>query len=474
MINSKSIIIVGAGISGISCAQTLINNNFSGKITILELGNGHLSRYCAVDNGKICANCNPCNTISGFGGSVHYGDTVKLSCFPSGRRLQDLVGIERSNKAQEIALSYFLDGKVIFNTPKSNFSKLIKKSYPIGLLNYDDAQSVLDSWHKKIEREENVIIKYNTDFLNFEKNKKGIFKIYFKYEKDSFVQNMESDFLIIANGRKGFQWLNKNIDRFDIEHNKPKISIGFRFIMPNYILENISTKHLDFKVSMYHGKYKYKTFCFSASKLGGRIKHANHGEFMLIDGHAITNKNEMTEFSNFAILSQIYDTSDNFPSFDWTKQNIINPFIKLNSKFPGKPVLQSYLDFKDDVITKLSYDHLLQLNSKIYDVGKLSSLIPEKQKQGFCLALEDLMFEFCRISNIDEPIQSILSKITVLGLELESIWNEIILTPNMETSISNLYTVGDCAGIAQGILQASIGGVVAASDISNKVLEQNQ
>lgn len=471
MINSKTIIIVGAGISGISCVQTLLNNNFTGKITILELGNNHLKRYCAVDNGSVCKNCSPCNTISGFGGSVHYGDTVKLSCFPSGRRLQDLIGIENSNKAQEIALSYFSKGKVKFHRPKSDVSKLIKKSYSIGLLNYDDAQSILDSWHKKLESEENVVVKYKTEFLDFKKTEKGVFEIYFKNENNSSIQIIESDFLLIANGRKGFQWLNENIDRLKIEHNKPKYSIGFRFIMPNYILENVSTKHPDFKVSMHYKKYKYKTFCFSAGKLGGRIKHANHGEFMLIDGHAITNEDELTEFSNFAILSQIYDESENYPSYDWVRQNIIYKFIKLNKKFPGKPVLQSYLDFKNNQITKLSSDHLSQSESKIYDIGKLSSLIPEEQKLGFCTALEELILEFCRISDINEPIQSILGKITVLGLELESIWNETLLTPYMETSISNLYAVGDCAGIAQGILQASIGGVVAANGIMNKKFE---
>lgn len=467
----NNIVIIGAGIASISCAQTLIRNNFTGKITILELGNNHLNRYCSVDNGEICTNCSPCNTISGFGGSVHYGDTIKLSCFPSGRRLQDLIGTENSVKAQEIALSYFSESRVKFLTPKTNFSKLIKKSYTIGLLNYDDVQSMLNSWHNRIESIERVTIKYNTEFLDFKKNEKDKFEIYFREKNSSLIQIIESNYLIIANGRKGFNWLNKNIDRLDLKHNKPKISLGFRFIMPNYILENICSKHLDFKVSIHFDKYKYKTFCFSAGKLGGRIKHANHGEFMLIDGHAITNKNEFSKFSNFAILSQIYDDINKYPSFDWVKQNIINPFIKLNTKFPGKPVLQSYLDFKDNQITKLSYDYLSIINSKIYEAGKLSSLIPEKQRQGFCIALEKLILEFCRISNIDEPIQCILDQIIVLGIELESIWNELQLSPKMETSIKNLYAIGDCTGIAQGILQASIGGVIAANGIMMKNLE---
>jgi uncharacterized FAD-dependent dehydrogenase len=37
----------------------------------------------------------------------------------------------------------------------------------------------------------------------------------------------------------------------------------------------------------------------------------------------------------------------------------------------------------------------------------------------------------------------------------------------MQTSIPGLYACGDCAGIAQGILQAAVSGLAAAQDITD-------
>lgn len=123
---NKEIVIVGAGISGISCALTLLNENYTGNITIIEQGHNSRNRICNLDEIGVCSDCSPCNTISGFGGSLHYGDTVKLSCFPSGKRLLNIIG-NRSEKYQDIALSYFSKNKQDFISPSQDSSSLIKK-----------------------------------------------------------------------------------------------------------------------------------------------------------------------------------------------------------------------------------------------------------------------------------------------------------------------------------------------------------
>lgn len=76
--------------------------------------------------------------------------------------------------------------------------------------------------------------------------------------------------------------------------------------------------------------------------------------------------------------------------------------------------------------------------------------------------------EFCRISEVKEDLHYVLSQISVLGLELESIWDEIELNQNMETNIPYLFIAGDSSGLAQGILQAAISGVAAAYGIIEK------
>ncbi|MDP4271455.1 MAG: hypothetical protein Q8909_15250, partial [Bacteroidota bacterium] len=201
---------------------------------------------------------------------------------------------------------------------------------------------------------------------------------------------------------------------------------------------------------------------------GGHIKHANYGEFMFIDGSNL-NKEEQSEFSNFAILSQLVDKFGNPYDYNWIKKNIITHYADLNSKYRGKPILQSYIDFKNKKLTSSSIEHLNRIDSKIYEIGDLTGLIPDKeQHEGFCYFLETLIKEFCRISQIRDPLTEILPQISVVGLELENIWDEMELNCNMDTSIPSLFICGDSSGKAHGILQACIGGIAAAKGIMKK------
>lgn len=463
-IENKEIVIIGAGISGISCALTLLNENYIGKITIIEQGHYCRNRICSAEEIGECSNCTPCNTISGFGGSLHYGDTVKLSCFPSGKRLFKVIG-NKSEKYQDIALSYFSRRKEDFISPLKDSSLLIKKTYPISTLHSNDAREILDKWTNELLSHQNLTILYNSKVKGLYRKGDSFSISYFKQGE----KEINADIIVLCTGRAGFRTIKDFTSNLEVKLTPPHISIGFRFLMPNYILEKVSDIHPDFKTSLAYSNYKYKTFCFSAGKFGGRIKHANHGDFMLIDGHSITDANTPSTISNFAILSQLIDSSGNYYSYEWIKNNIIPVYRELNSTHKGKPVLQSYNDFKTRGITISSHKHLLKINSKIYTVGNLASLIPNlEQHCGFCNTLETLIQEFCRISDIKEEPHNILSQISVLGLELESIWDEIELNQNMETNIPYLFIAGDSSGLAQGILQAAIGGIAVAYGIIEK------
>ena len=461
---NKDIVIIGAGISGISCALTLLHEDYIGKITIIEQGYNCRNRICSADKIGICSNCSSCNTISGFGGSLHYGDTVKLSCFPSGKRLFKVIG-NKSEKYQNLALSYFSKSKHDFISPSKESSPLIEKIYPITTLHSDDAKKILEKWTNELLSYENLTILYNSKVKSLNRTGNTFTISYFNQGEEE----INADIIVLCTGRAGFRVIKKITSSLQVKLRPPHISIGFRFLMPNYILDKVSDIHPDFKTSLAYLNYKYKTFCFSAGKLGGRIKHANHGDFMLIDGHSITDTKTPSTISNFAILSQLIDYSGNYYSYDWIKNNIISVYRELNSAHKGKPVLQSYNDFKAKRITISSHEHLSKLDSKIYTIGNLASLIPNlEQHDGFCNTLETLIQEFCRISEVKEELPNILSQISVLGLELESIWDEIELNQNMETNIPYLFITGDSSGLAQGILQAAIGGIAAAYGIIEK------
>ncbi len=64
------ITIVGAGVSGIFLAYTLLQSETNLKILMIEKGKQFLDRICPIESGLSgkCMNCKKCNKIQGFGG----------------------------------------------------------------------------------------------------------------------------------------------------------------------------------------------------------------------------------------------------------------------------------------------------------------------------------------------------------------------------------------------------------------------
>jgi len=87
--------------------------------------------------------------------------------------------------------------------------------------------------------------------------------------------------------------------------------------------------------------------------------------------------------------------------------------------------------------------------------------------EGFCNVFERLLLGFSKEAGpygVDGAYD--LNRVAVLGLELEGLWDEIAVDASNGVFVRGLYVVGDCAGIAQGILQAMVAGIQAGHALS--------
>ena len=75
------VIIVGAGPAGLFSAYELIESKKNLKILLLDEGKFANHRKCPMSKTGICANCNPCNILSGYGGAGTFSDG-KLNFIP--------------------------------------------------------------------------------------------------------------------------------------------------------------------------------------------------------------------------------------------------------------------------------------------------------------------------------------------------------------------------------------------------------
>ena len=461
MLDYSDVVIIGAGISGISTALTLINENYEGKIVLVDAGNTYDQRFCHVDTNLMCKNCKPCNTFNGFGGSVHLGNSAKLSGFPSGKRLFNLLGKNGALKFQETALALFGKTNQDFNIPETNSFAINYKTYPILIITEEEIEKILLRWYNIVNEAKNIDILFNTNVIEINPNNSD-----FEVKIDNYFEKIISKNVVVGVGRQGIFWWRNEIRRLKLKYSQPTISKGLRFVVHNELLNKVSNLHPDFKTSIIYKNKKYKTFCLSAGEFGGRIKHANYaGEFMLVDGHGIYNKESFSKYSNFAILTQI--TENNKPkSFNWIQKNLINPYIKANKEHPGRPLIQKYIDFKERKISSIDFSQT-EFNSRNYFCSDLSFLFSKDEHEGMCFVFEQLIAKFISGTNFKNNINEVLSNIYVIGMEIEGFWDVLEIDTKMQSSIENLFVVGDCAGVAHGILQASISGCVVANNIMN-------
>ncbi len=87
------------------------------------------------------------------------------------------------------------------------------------------------------------------------------------------------------------------------------------------------------------------------------------------------------------------------------------------------------------------------------------------------------VFPYRHLLSIIEMLQAleklapgVYSRHTLLyGVEVKFYSNRIQLSPELETEVANLFTIGDGAGITRGLLQASASGILAAQAILKRI-----
>ena len=439
--------IIGAGPCGIFCALSAADKGK--KVVIVESGNDFATRYCAVDAGKECRSCQACNVISGFGGCVHYGDSAKLSFFPSGKELKKKLANDYDRIKNEACELWSVDSDTDFISNEILISQygFSVKEYPVCVLCSDDIKKRISLWREKLQTQSVDYI--NEEMIDFEK-KDNIFVVSLSNNEKVFCKK-----LLLAMGRKGIGWFRDNIHKKGIDYKSPISSIGFRFEMPKEYLTELGKLHPDFKARTEYNGTKYKTFCFCAGIHGGRLKFANYGKYTLLDGHILTKTDVESKYANFALLTQIKPSNkENMDYYD-TVNSILVEYQKISK---GRPIYQSYLSFKNMIDGESMYP----ISSSYVKNGPVYRLLKEGVDD-YCYVAQEIFGYLANINGI--CIDELLPKVNVVGLELEGLWDKIITDENFMTSMEGLYIGGDCGGETQGILQATMMGIKIAEAI---------
>lgn len=478
-------IVIGMGPSAVFLAYELIQKKKAKNILLIEQGKRVEKRNCPIEKTNKCTKCKPfCNITSGFSGAGAFSDGKLLSYHLSlyneeqdniylggngGSYIKKYMTIDEIRKllayTDDVYLKFGADTKLEGIEFKDEIKKLQEKAYKEGLnlidipirhLGTEKAHELYYRLEQYIEKE--VELKFETivEDLIIEDNKiKGV-KVKDANIKDAELEEIYSDRVISAVGRKGAKWLEEMCKKYNIESNIGSVDIGIRYELPDKIIEKVNKYMYEGKVVARPEPFKDKVRTFCQNPSGFVSAEVYDKGLTLVNGHSYKDKKSTN--TNLAIL---VSHNFNYP-FKKPIEYGINIAKNLNELGNGNIVVQRLGDIYRG---KRTWQHELDSNSV---VPTLKTAVPGDITFALGYRTMTNILEFIR--KMDKVVEGFGHPDNLLyGPEIKFYSNEIVVNEDFETNIEGLYSIGDGGGLTTGLMMASCSGIQMARILSKKI-----
>ena len=306
---SKNVVIIGAGVAGVNAATKLVDNNFDGKITIIDMGHNPYNRpYDDV--------------MTGFLGAGGWSDGKLTYHTEIGGQLSKYCGDEKAMELMNQVIENFKrfhpkPEEVQCSNPieEPDFIKPYfgLRLFPVWHVGTDYLHEIGKNWFDFLESkgvefiwETKVTdIDFEKQELKFENNNLGISGLKVPY-----------DTLIFGVGKSGIDFGKKLAEKYDLPTEPKSVQIGVRFEAPQEHFQKLIDVSYDFKL---YRKYEDKgvslrSFCTNnnAAYVAVEDTYGNHS----YNGHARKDEKYRNNMTNFGILMEINGIEN---PFSWSR-----------------------------------------------------------------------------------------------------------------------------------------------------------
>ncbi|MBQ7351262.1 MAG: FAD-dependent oxidoreductase [Clostridia bacterium] len=459
------VVIVGAGPAGLFAAYELKKKNKDLKVALLDKGKFANHRDCPMKTSGKCANCNPCQILSGYGGAGTFSDG-KLNFIPKlgksdlFKYMSESEAYKLIDDTEEIFNEFGMDADVY---PKSteesrNIQELITlKGARLLLikqkhLGSDHLPTYIQNFTDYLQNN-GVEILEDCDVLDITEQD-GNYSV--SYTLKGIPNNsMTAKYVIVAPGRTGAAWAQEVLDRLNIPYNSQSIEIGVRVETRKEVLRKMTDIIYDPTIFIKTKTYndEIRTFCTNP---GGYVTKENYNGYICVNGHAL--KDKKSNNSNFAFISKVTLTEPvtNTREFGESIARIANV---LGDK---KPIIQTLRDLKAGHRSEWHKINKGFIEPTLKDcvAGDLALVMPYRIITNILEGLEELDKIMPGVNN-DETL--------LYGPEIKFFSNEVETDNNFKALEKNIYFIGDGAGKSGNIVVAAATGLVAARDICNRL-----
>jgi hypothetical protein len=457
MAKRYDVIIVGGGPAAIFAALELSQASDL-DILLIEKGRHIDERHCPTrDTGNPCPPCSPCNLVCGLGGAGAFSDG-KLTLSPAvGGRLTSYLG----ESGVETLIHYVDEVYLRFGAPiklygvgkgidalrtKADLAGLKLVAMPIRHLGTENCRSVLKAIWDYLSPNIEFRLETTASTITVDQGKvKGI--------RTEAGDSFDCHYLILAPGREGADWLAKEASRLNLTIHSNPIDVGVRVEVPAAVMEDLTSVLYESKLEFLSKSFddRVRTFCMCP---GGEVIMESTGgcdPVITVNGHSYAERR--TNNTNFALLVSTSFTKPFREPIAYGKY-----LARLANILSGGVLVQRFGDLMEGRrSTPARIERgLVQPTLKDATPGDLSFALPYRYLTGIVEMLQAM----------DKLAPGVASRHTLLyGIEVKFYSCRPQLSPSLETEVSNLFAIGDGAGISRGLVQASASGVVAAREI---------
>jgi uncharacterized FAD-dependent dehydrogenase len=442
------VIIVGAGPAGIFAALTLADLGIE-RVLLLEQGKDLDQRQRGTSKDMLC----------GWGGAGAYSDGKLTLSTEVGGNLGEFLDQDSLRRllraADEMYVAHGAPGHVFGETSegledladRARLADLELVHARIRHIGTENCRSVLgqlrDSMAGRIEMRTGCPVKK----LVAEHGKiRGI--------KLADGQLITSRFVVAAPGRSGASWMKSEAKALRLKTMASSVDIGVRVELPATVLKEITDAIYEAKLIHYTKTFDDKVRTFCMNPYGEVVTEKNNG-VITVNGHSYAEKRN--ENTNFAILVSSAFTE---PFDDPIAYGL--HIAGLANLLGGGAIVQRLGDF---------------LTGRRSTKARIERCLTRPTFPGATPGDLSFVFPYRHLLSIIEMLQAlekiapgVYSRHTLLyGVEVKLYSNRIDLSPEMETRVTNLFSIGDGAGITRGLLQASASGILAGRVIAERV-----
>ncbi len=457
MAKKYDVIIVGGGPAGIFAALEMVRVSDL-NVLLIEKGRDIDSRQCpARDQGSSCISCSPCDLVCGLGGAGAFSDGKLTLSSRVGGRLGDYLG----ESGAEVLMKYVDDIYLKFGATdrlygvgdgvdklcrQASLAELRLIPVPLRHLGTEHCRSVLNAIQKHLSSRLDLRLETTASAVIVDNGEaRGI--------ETEAGERFDCDYLVLAPGREGADWLSKEADRLNLTMFNNPVDVGVRVEVPVAVMKDLSNVLYEAKLEFVSPSFddRIRTFCMCPA--GEVIMESTGGidPVITVNGHSYADRKSSN--TNFALLVSTTFTEPFREPIAYGKY-----LARLANILSGGVLVQRLGDLMQgqrSTPTRIERG-LVRPSLKSATPGDLSFVLPYRHLTGLLEMLKA----------IDKLAPGVASCHTLLyGVEVKFYSGRLQLSPSLETEIHNMFAAGDGAGVSRGLIQASACGVVVAREI---------